>query len=76
MSQGTVEERRERLETVVEGVVRQLAIVAPRKKDWRRTIGVFDGDPVMRGIVDDALHAHEQERQRFYAKHDRDNGCS
>ena len=76
MSQGTVEERLDRLEKVVEGVVHELSNVESRKKDWRGTIGMFDGDPVMGEIIDDALRAREQERQRFYEEHDRDNGPS
>lgn len=74
MSQGTVEERLERLEKVVEGVVHQLSGVGPRKKDWRRTIGMFDGDPVMREIIDNALRARVEDRQRFYEEHDRNVG--
>jgi hypothetical protein len=27
---------------------------------------MFDGDPVMGEIIDEALRAREQERQRFY----------
>ena len=76
MSQGTVEQRLDRLEKLVEGVVNRLSSAESRKKDWRRTIGMFDGDPVMGEIIDDALQAREQERQRFYQEHDRDNGPS
>ena len=55
MSQGTLEERLDRLEKVVEGVVKQLSNVTSKQRDWRRTVGMFDGDPVMGEIIDDAL---------------------
>jgi len=73
MSQGTVEERLDRLEKVVEGVVNRLSNAESRKKDWGRTIGMFDDDPVMSEIIDEALHARERERQRFYQEHDHQN---
>jgi hypothetical protein len=76
MSQGTVEERLDRLEKAVKGVVNQLSSVVPRKKDWRRTIGMFDGDPVMGEIIEDALRTRDEERQQFYQEHDRGNGPS
>ncbi len=76
MSQGTVNERLDRLEKVVEGVISQLSDPASRNKDWRRTIGMFDGDPVMGEVIDEALRAREQERQQFYEEHDQGNGSS
>lgn len=74
MSQSTVEERLDRLEKVVEGVVNQLSSVGSRKKDWRRTIGMFDRDPVMGEIIEDTMRLRDEERQRFYEEHDRENG--
>ncbi len=76
MSQSTVKERLDRLEKVVEGVVGQLSDVVSKKKDWRRTIGMFDGDPVMGEIIDDALRTRQHERQRFREEHDRAYGSS
>jgi len=71
MSQGTVEQRLDRLEQLVESVVKRLSSDETRKKDWRRTIGMFDGDPVMREIIDEALRTRQQERERFYEEYDR-----
>jgi len=71
MSEGTVEERLDRLEKVVEGVVDRLSRPADSNKDWQRTIGMFDGDPVMREIIDEALRARDEERKRFYSEYDR-----
>jgi cell division protein FtsB len=35
-----------------------------RSKDWRRTIGMFDGDEVMKRILDAALTYRERNRQK------------
>ena len=35
-----------------------------RKKDWRRTIGMFAGDAVMKRIFDTALKYREADRER------------
>lgn len=33
-------------------------------KDWRRTIGMFDGDEVMKSILDEALKYREENRKQ------------
>ncbi len=38
-----------------------------RKKDWRRTIGMFAGDDIMREICDNALAIREEDRRRSLA---------
>lgn len=58
MSEATLEERLARLESLVEQQSRR------RGKDWRRTIGMFDGDPVMQEIIDGALLARAEERRQ------------
>ena len=58
MSEATLEERVARLEGLAEHQPRR------RGKDWRRTIGMFDGDPVMQEIIDGALRAREEERRQ------------
>ena len=35
-----------------------------RPKDWRRTIGMFAGDEVMKRIFDEALKLREKDRER------------
>ena len=35
-----------------------------RTKDWRRTVGMFAGDEVMKRILDGALKYREADRQR------------
>ena len=32
-------------------------------KDWRRTVGMFRGDPVMKEVIDGALRLREEERR-------------
>jgi len=76
MTKGTVEERLDRLEKVVDQVLCRLSGEKPRKKDWRRTIGMFDGDPVMKDIIDGALRSREEERTQFYEEYDRQDGKS
>jgi hypothetical protein len=42
-----------------------------RVKDWRRTIGMFGDDPVMKEIFDEALRIREKDREkarRTYAR--------
>ena len=56
VAQRTVEERLNRLEKVVDEVLNRLSSERPRKKDWRRTIGKFDGDPIIKEIVDGKCH--------------------
>jgi hypothetical protein len=75
-TKGTVEERLDRLEKVVDQVLCRLSGEKPRTKDWRRTIGMFDGDPVMKEILDGALLSREEERRQFYQEYDRQDGKS
>lgn len=58
ISMHSVEERLTKLEQVVFGNIASV----DRKKDWRRTIGMFDGDPVMKEIIDEALQLRADER--------------
>ena len=36
----------------------------PRDKDWRRTFGMFAGDPVFKQILDEAKRIREEDRAR------------
>lgn len=64
MSQATVEQRLDQLEKQVGEVWSRLPIPTARSKDWRRTIGMFDDDPLMGEILNDALAARNEERRR------------
>ena len=35
-----------------------------RKKDWRRTIGMFDGDPIMQEIMAEGRRLREKDRRQ------------
>jgi hypothetical protein len=63
----------DRLERAMDRVLRRLSDDKPHKKDWRRTIGMFDDDPVMRDIIDGALRSREEERRQFYEEYDGQN---
>ena len=71
MSQGTVEERLVRLERLVDGVLDRLSRGRTPQKDWRRTVGMFDEDPVMKAVIEGALRRREEEREQFYEEYDR-----
>lgn len=60
----TLEERVERLEQAVEDLQQEKPAAAPRVKDWRRTFGMFAGDPVFKQILDEAKRIREEDRAR------------
>ena len=41
-----------------------------KEKDWRRTLGMFTGDEVMRAIDEEALRYREEDRRRFKEEYD------
>ncbi len=57
----TLEERLSRVEQLVEELVRK-SKRPKREKDWRSTIGMFDGDPIMKEIIDAGRRIREQDR--------------
>lgn len=73
MVKATVEQRLDGLETMMDQVLSRLSGERHRDKDWRRTIGKFDDDPLMKEIIGEALHAREEERATFHDSNDRDN---
>jgi hypothetical protein len=76
MTQGTVEERLDRLEKLVDKVLNRLPSESHRRKDWRKTVGMFDGDPIIKEVIDGALRSREEEREQFYQNYDQGNGQS
>jgi hypothetical protein len=64
MVERTLEERvarlEQRLDNLVGGHANSLQVPA---KDWRRTVGMFRGDPIMKQVIDGALRLREEERQ-------------
>ncbi len=41
-----------------------------KEKDWRRTLGMFTDDEVMRAIDEEALRYREEDRRRFKEEYD------
>ena len=64
MPERTLEERvtqlERRLDELAGGRVRQPQTPT---KDWRRTVGMFRGDPIMKEVIDGALSLREEERR-------------
>ena len=73
MVQATVEQRLDRLEETMNQLLTRFSSEKQRQKDWRRTIGSFDDDPLMKEIIDDALQAREEERARFHGEYANEN---
>lgn len=63
MAQHKLEERVAALERQVADLQAALAN-GTRKKDWRRTIGMFTGDEVMKRIDAEALAFREADRRK------------
>ncbi|MEX2139474.1 MAG: hypothetical protein WD894_09445 [Pirellulales bacterium] len=63
MSQATLEERVARLEKRLNELVQDNSAARRVRKDWRRTVGMFKGDPIMKEIIDEALRMREEERR-------------
>jgi uncharacterized small protein (DUF1192 family) len=73
MAQTTLEERVATLESEITALKSPLA-KQRRQKDWRRTLGMFGDDEVMKRIFDAALAYREADRtraRRKYAKRQR-----
>jgi hypothetical protein len=55
MSETAMEQRLANLELQMKELLVRLGRT-PRQKDWRRTVGMFAGDPGMKRIFDEADH--------------------
>ena len=63
MSDATLEERVAVLEKQVAELLSD-SQKPKREKDWRRTVGMFTGDPVMKEIHEEARRFREEDRER------------
>jgi len=52
----------------LEQQVARLKQTVPRQKDWRRTLGMFSNDPVMKEIDEETLKIREADRRRARKK--------
>jgi hypothetical protein len=62
----TVRQLEQRVATLEDKVARLASKVGngARAKDWRRTIGMFGDDPIMKQIFDEAAKFRERDRAR------------
>jgi len=63
VSEATLEERVMKLERLVDMLLQHVD-VSMRKKDWRRTAGMFDGDPLIREIIEEGQRVREKDRRK------------
>ena len=64
MAESVLEERVARLERLVDGLVEDRLRYPSPGKVWRGTIGMFDGDPIFREMLDDVFRRREEERRQ------------
>ena len=64
MSEMTLEERVTTLEKLVAELMDK-ADTGMRKKDWRRTVGMFDRDSIMKEIIDEGRRVREADRRQM-----------
>lgn len=64
MSQNTIEERVTRLEQLIDQLLTKPPTSEPGRDDWRRTFGMFAGDPVMKEIIDAGQRVREEDRRQ------------
>jgi hypothetical protein len=63
MPEATLEERVIKLERLVDMLLHRVDVSA-RKKDWRRTAGMFDGDPFIGEIIKAGQRVREEDRRK------------
>jgi hypothetical protein len=63
MSDTTLEELVTELEKRVDELLRK-AGTSVYKKDWRRTVGMFVGDPIMKEIIEEGRRIREADRRQ------------
>ncbi|ETX02230.1 hypothetical protein [Candidatus Entotheonella palauensis] len=61
MSESPLEERVSKLEQLVNKLIHGTD-AAP--KDWRQTVGMFDGDPIMKEIIEEGRRIREADRRQ------------
>ena len=62
MPETSLEERIVKLEQMMETVLRNIEL-STLKKDWRRTAGMFDSDPLMKEIIEEGQRVREEDRR-------------
>lgn len=78
MSESTLEKRVARLEAqmamLLENGDRPPLGMEPDRNDWKKTVGMFRGDPVFKEMLDEAARLREEDRRqlREAKEHDED----
>ena len=65
MSENTIEERVARLERLLDQLLTRASTSQAGRTDWRRTFGMFAGDPVMKEIIDAGRRVREEDRRQL-----------
>ena len=63
MADATLEQRVTTLEQLVAKLMRTVE-TSGRTKDWRRTVGMFDGDPILQEILAEGRRIREADRRQ------------
>ena len=63
MAEATLEERVATLEQLVAHLLRT-TVQGEGRKDWRRTVGMFDGDPLMQEIITEGQRLRDEDRRQ------------
>jgi hypothetical protein len=63
VSNVTLEERVTKLEKLVDELMHK-ADTPVHKKDWRRTVGMFEGDPIMKEIIEEGQRIRKEDRRQ------------
>ena len=66
MPETNLEQRVIKLEQMMDTLLQTLDLPA-RKKDWRRTAGMFDGDQLMKELIEEGQRVREQDRRKTSA---------
>ena len=63
MASTTIEDRIAELERLV-GKLMQRSGRSTEEKDWRRTVGMFDGDEIMKEIIQEGRRIRMEDREQ------------
>ena len=63
MASSTLEERFAELERLVKELMQRSGDSA-EEKDWRRSVGMFDDDPIMKEIIEEGQRLREEDRKQ------------
>jgi hypothetical protein len=63
MPETNLEQRVSKLEQMMDALLQNVDVPA-HKKDWRRTVGMFDDDPLMKEIIEEGQRVREEDRRK------------